>query len=189
MGKLSIYWATIHRYVSWPEGRKGIAKAARNNNLKQQQTGHDRMINRLFCRASNSWKTSVGASRYQIEVAFLQGFAKGFGVPWAKLQRFQINCTPDIISYIHWTSPNQGWECESRSICIETTTLLWHSSTACMDWRLQILIKSRHPPHHHMYMYVYTVSTNIMKCRHAHIDTYIHSFIHTYIYIYTYAQI
>ena len=68
-------------------------------NLKQQQTGHDRMINR-FWRASNSWKTSVGASRYQIEVAFLQGFAKGFGVPWAKLQRFQINCTP----YIHWTS-------------------------------------------------------------------------------------
>ena len=56
-----------------------------------------------------------------------------------------------------------------------------------MDWRLQILIKSRHPPHHHVYMYVYTVNTNIMKYHHAHIDTY--TYLNPYIYIHIRANI
>ena len=115
----------------------------------------------------------------KLKLHFCKGFAKGFGVPWAKLQRFQINCTP----YIHWTSPNQGWECESRSICIETTTLLWHSMHGLETSNLDQVETSTTPPH--VYVYIYTVSTNIMKYHHAHIDTYILKYTH----IYTYAQI
>ena len=68
-------------------------------NLKQQQTGHDRMINR-FWRASKQLEDKRRCLQIPNWSCISARIRQRLWSSLAKLQRFQINCTP----YIHWTS-------------------------------------------------------------------------------------
>ena len=105
---ISIYWATIHRYVSWPKGRKEHCKGRENEDLKQQQTGHDR----IFWRASNSRQASVPPDT-KLKLHFCSDSPKDL----------EFLGPSSVSGRLHDIEHRQWWEHESRIFGIPPTTV------------------------------------------------------------------